>query len=282
MPISRRTFLQRAWTLTSVSAITTLFPSSFAKAQTLPKHLKDALEILSGLRPENNKYQNRPTIVTWKDKKIPCEQGTQVALDYKSEADCSGFINKLLCHSYNLMLKDLQRWMELGESKRPLAKHYHNVIVNQKHFAQITKLDEVQPGDIIAIKYLKEKDDDNQEDGKPATGHVMLVAGLPKKIEEPIKPTVHAATLQWEVMVIDQSKSGHGKSDSRYKKNEFSPCIKKDKDSAFYSGLGQGLLRVYTNEKGDIYGYTWSLCPTKEEFFYTRDKRDLVVGRLKF
>jgi hypothetical protein len=60
---------------------------------------------------------------------------------------------------------------------RPLAEDFHYAIVNQKDFIQIKKITQVQPGDIIAIKYIP----DNDSKTKDNTGHVMLVVEPPKK-----------------------------------------------------------------------------------------------------
>ncbi|AKG19964.1 hypothetical protein [Calothrix sp. 336/3] len=280
MLVSRRIFLQKASIITSVSAIGTVFPSLLARAQTLPKHLKDALEMLSGLRPENNNYQHRPTIFIWK--------GVGEACEYVSKTDCSGFINKLLSHSYSRVVKEdfFKEWMG---KERPLAKDYHQIIFKQEKFTLITDIKKVMPGDIIAIRYKKD------EDKSGNTGHLLLVAGVPEAPSEiqNLKPN-EQDMVHWKVSVIDQSNSGHGKKDSRYKNNGFSACISEDKRyCAFYSGLGKGFFRISTNKKGEIVGYSWSLCEESE--FYPveindynlekdeieKNKRHLVIGRLQ-
>jgi hypothetical protein len=110
MLIPRRTFLAKAWTITWVSAIGVLLPSSPVKAQTSTKqkHLEDALLLLEGLRFgwENNNYQHGEPKVTWK--------GVNGASDYVSKADCSGFMSKLLQHSYNDYFTDerFKQWIK--------------------------------------------------------------------------------------------------------------------------------------------------------------------------
>lgn len=287
MLIPRRTFLAKAWTITWVSVIGALLPSSAVKAQTLTKskHLEEALSLLEGLRlegrPENNNYQHKPIDVTWK--------GVNEASDYVSKADCSGFMSELLSHSYsNYFTKErFKQWMEKTRD-RPLAEDFHYAIVNQKDFIQIKKLAQVRPGDIIAIKYIP----DNDPKTKDNTGHVMLVVELPKK-RASTKPLVKK-TLQWEVLVIDQSCSGHGKDDSRRKpgssdasqpdddrqadddREQDNPC---KANKRFNDGLGKGTMRVYTNEENDdILGYTWSTFENSE--YYCPDEKHLVIGRL--
>ncbi len=275
MSIPRRTFLAKAGTLTLGGTISLLLPSPVSNAQNLikPKHLEDALELLYGLdsHPENNNYQHKNISVTWKN--------VNGASDYVSKADCSGFISELLRHSYSdyFTLKRFEQWMKEKRS-RPLAEDFHNAIITQKDFVQIKKLTQVQPGDMIAIKYReKEDNDENKENGKPPTGHVMLVTETPKRRKS--SDPVEEGTTQWQVKVIDQSRSGHGNKDTRRKPNNFSPCKEKERYRAFYSGLGQGMLRVYTNEDEDIFGYTWSTnCSPKKP--YIQEQKNLVIGRL--
>ena len=289
MLIPRRTFLAKTWTLMWVSAIGVLIPSSLARAQTSTKskHLEEALLLLEGLRleghRENNNYQHKPIEVTWK--------GVNEASDYKSKADCSGFMSELLRHSYSgyFTQERFEQWMKKRRS-RPLAEDFYNAIITQKDFTQIKKMTEVKPGDIIAIKYIP----DNDPETKDNTGHVMLVVERPKK-RGSTKPLVKK-TLQWEVMVIDQSCSGHGKHDSRRKPGSSDDDSQPDDDrqaddareqdnpckpnKRFNDGLGKGTMRVYTNEENDdILGYTWSTFKNSE--YYCPDEKHLVIGRLE-
>ena len=269
MLILRRTFLAKAWTLTWVSAISVLLPSSAVKAQTSTKrkHLEEALSLLEGLRlegrPEDNNYQFKPIIVTWK--------GVNGASDYVSKADCSGFMSKLLRHSYSdyFTQERFKQWIKEKERKRPLAEDFHYAIVNQKDFIPIKKLSQVQPGDIIAIKY---------PDGEDTTGHVMLVAETPRE-RKSSEPLVEG-TRQWRVTVIDQSRSGHGEKDTRRIKDSRIKDNYCRKNDFFYCGLGKGTMRIYTNEEEDIVGYTWST--SKNLKYYSFDERNLVLGRLDF
>ncbi|NBS89561.1 hypothetical protein EBS67_06105 [bacterium] len=87
------------------------------------------------------------------------------------------------------------------DSKAPLAKHYHDAIIHHRGFKEITKIDEVRPGDIIAIKYPP---------GSGNTGHVMLVAAVPLK-RNPTEPLIKNS-IQYEIEIIDSTSSGHGAS----------------------------------------------------------------------
>lgn len=266
MLIPRRTFLGKAWTITWVSTIGVLLPSSPVKAQTStkPKHLEDALLLLKELRLENNNYQHGIPEVTWK--------GVNGAADYVSKTDCSGFMSKLLQHSYGDYFTDerFKQWIRENGRKRPLAEDFHYAIVNQKDFIQIKKLTQVQSGDIIAIEY---------PDGEDNTGHVMLVSETPKEIEA--QPPLVKGTKQWKVKVVDQSRSGHGTKDTRRIKDPQIKDVYCTKDDSFYCGLGEGTIRIYTYEENDnLFGYTWSRFKNSE--YFCPEERDLVIGRLSF
>jgi hypothetical protein len=285
MHIPRRGFLLQAWTITFLSAIAAILPASIAKTQTSTKlkHLEDALLILQGLLPENNKYQHGKPTVIW--------QGVDGAADYVSIADCSGFISELLSHSYSdyFTAEHFKQWSRTGKRKRPLAENFYYAIANQKDFLQIKKITEVQPGDIIAIKYIRHQDPRTKDN----TGHLMLVVEAPKK-RRSTKPIIEN-TVQWEVTIVDQSCSGHGLYDSRRKPDnsdygsvpdgnniadngENSPCTK---NKYFYDGLGKGIMRIYANEENDdILGYTWSKL--KKSRYSSPDEKPLVIGRLDF
>ena len=89
----------------------------------------------------------------------------------------------------------LELWFR---SKRPVARHYVEAIVAEKHFRRIHRLNDCLPGDIVATKYPK---------GNANTGHVMLVAERPRK-RVASAPLVEA-TEQWEVKIIDCTTSPH-------------------------------------------------------------------------
>lgn len=245
MLTSRRRFLQKASTLISLSAVSAFFPSSFTRAKTPLTHLEDALEMLRNLRPENNGFNGDPATVTWG------KNGT----DYVSKTNCSGFLNKLLSHSYGINEDYLKKWM--GTKKRPKAKDYHEAIYKKNKFKLIADFNKVKPGDIIAIKYHKVEEGDH-------TGHVLLVAGKSIKLEE------SQGEIKWKVPIIDQSGSGHGEGDSRYKDDGSDPCRKKN----FYKGLGTGFFRISTNKKGEIIGYSWSFC--EKSTFHVNDDSNVV------
>jgi hypothetical protein len=208
-------------------------------------HLDWAKILVRELQPANTSYQHKHGYVNWKG-----NDGKGV---YESHTDCSGFLTALLEQAYGFNKDYFMKWLNTG---RPLATTYHDAILNQQGFRQIQYLVDVQPGDVIAIKYPP---------GSENTGHILLVAERPRQ-RKASQPEIEG-TDQWEVTVIDSSQSGHGKTDTR----------RRD-DGAFGAGVGQGICRLYANRKSQITGYTWSTLAKSE--YYDQRERHLVIGRL--
>jgi hypothetical protein len=214
-----------------------------------PKHLNEARNLLQTLKPGNSKYGHEKLDVKW--------QGEDNAAASVCFADCSYFLDALLAHSYpKYNAEALNRWF--GSKKRPLAKHYYETITAKKGFSRISKIGDVRAGDIIAIRYLvanKDKD----------TGHTMLVVGTPK--ERTASAMIINETVQWEVPIMDMTRTGHGKRDSRLKSN-----------GEFSGGLGTGFLRIYATKDGTLAGYSWSFVANSG--YHEMKDRPIAIGRL--
>jgi hypothetical protein len=207
-----------------------------------PRHLADAKDLVQHLSLENTSYQLGGAQVRWEGRR-------------ESHSDCSGFLNALLMHSYAYSKEDFKKWFGSG---RPTAARYHDAISQRKGFAEITRLQDVQPGDILAVK---------NRTPKRTTGHVMLAVSAPRRMQAK-KPVIGNAE-PWEIAVIDSSKSGHGRTDTRHAKGEGN----KDHD-----GLGMGVLRLYADRLGKVAGYSWSTLDGSR--FVDPKDQDLVIGRL--
>jgi hypothetical protein len=211
-----------------------------------PQHLVDARSLVKQLALTNTGYKQGkgfPEIV-WDG-------------EVRAFCDCSALIDNLLMHSYGYSKAELKKWFG---AEQPTAKQYHDLIADPKGkgFVRITHLKDAQPGDLLAVKYAEEKPNH--------TGHVMLVDGLPTEMK-PALPEVKGAVKQWQVPIIDSAKSGHGKTDTRYEAG------------ASQSGVGKGILRVYTDALGKVVAYTWSPESTSQEA-YTQKNNHMVIGRL--
>lgn len=224
---------------------------SFAVSPDYPREGKDHLwwaeTLLRDITPGATSYQHTRDYggITWKG------YGSSNAI---SHTDCSGFMDELFAHTYGFMPDYMMRW--LGGKTRPTANRYYAAIADQRGFIHVKKVGSAKPGDIIAVSYPYDKSN---------TGHVMLIAEAPKKIT-PVKPLIDG-TEQWQVVIIDSSKSPHWKNDTRW-----------GSDGKRHNGLGKGLLRLYTDSEGEIAGYAWSLGPKSE--YHDRKERPLAIGRL--
>jgi hypothetical protein len=223
-------------------AIAGLCAAEMCLAAEAPKHLTAAIDLLDRLDLRNTSYRHNDPEVIW--------QGT-----CQSHADCSGFLDALFMHCYGYSSDDFKPWFN---SHRPTARRYHDAIAAQRGFHEIRRLAEVEPGDVLAVKYLKKRE---------STGHVMLVAEKPHRIA-PTRPVVTGAE-QWEVPVIDSSHSGHGPTDSRHHRGPNG----KDHD-----GLGRGIFRIYTDSEGRVIGFSWSIGSVST--FVAPNDEHLVIGRL--
>jgi hypothetical protein len=229
-----------AWSLALLLALP-LLPLR-AEPGTVPRHLTEAEHLVDGLNLADTNYEHGQPSVSWSNPKA-------------SHTDCSGFIDALLMHTYHYDPDQFKAWFD---SHRPSARRYYEAIVEQKGFTHVHYINHLKPGDILAVKYLKRTDN---------TGHVMLVEGYPKR-RKATEPMVDG-TEQWEVEIIDSSKTGHGVTDTRHKMGA---------DGKDHDGLGRGVLRIYTTPDGKVAGFAWSTMKVSQ--FKTPDDEDLVMGRL--
>jgi hypothetical protein len=208
-----------------------------------PKHLRAARELVKNLDLANTRYEHGNPDVRF-------------AAPYKAHTDCSSFATAFLQHGYDYTPEEFKKWFG---KERPTADHYHAAVIKQELFEPVTDFRRVRAGDILAVKYKNTKDKN--------TGHVMLVAGTPQamKAKDPVK----LGTEQWEVTVIDSSRSGHGKTDTRRGNGQ---------GGQDHDGVGQGILRVYTDKDGKVEGHTWSVGGKN---FMSQQEENMVVGRLK-
>jgi hypothetical protein len=203
---------------------------------TTPEHLRQARSLLDHLELQNTSYRHGSPRVGFEG-------------EVESHTDCSGFIQSLLERSYGYTDEDLSRW--LG-SPRPLARHFHDAIEARRGFTPLEQISEIEPGDLIAIRYSVKK--------RGNSGHVLLASGKASALPEP---------GAWSLPVIDSSHSGHGPTDTRHARG------KNGKD---HDGLGEGILRIYADPAGKVRGYSWSTNANSR--FKPPEAEHLVMGRL--
>jgi hypothetical protein len=234
--------------ISAVVAVVVTFAAIHATSarEAAPPHLLAAMDLLAAIEPSDTNYQHHNGVVHFPG------DGPGRA---ECRTDCSGFVDAVLKRAYGLKAAQLSDWLD---ANRPLAKHYHAAIKAEHGFQRIPIISEIRPGDILAITYPAGSKENN-------TGHVMLVAGMPKQ-RAATEPVV-GDTLQWEVTVIDESETGHGKTDTRHRP---------DKTSA--DGLGRGVLRIYSDREGHVAGYAWSILQVSK--FQSQSRHNMVIGRV--
>jgi hypothetical protein len=159
-----------------------------------------------------------------------------------------------LMHVDGYSPEDFKRWFG---SHRPTADLYHDAITEGRGFSAVTTVDQLRPGDVIAIKYITRHDN---------TGHIMLVVERPHRMIAGVP--IIGDTAQWAVDVIDSSESGHGPTDTRHKRAD---------NGRDHDGLGRGVVRLYSSPSGEVVGFTWST--TKFSRFVAPADEHVVLGR---
>lgn len=210
-----------------------------------PQHLFWATDIAKNVSPEYNAYDSNPSFIQWPD-----ANGVGI---YENRTKCSSFITKILMQSYGWTSTDFHNWMS---STSPTSDKYYDAIKQQNGFVIIGNIDDIQPGDIVAIKYPS---------NSTVTGHMMM-AKTAATLRTATLPIIEG-TNQYALQIIDSSQTGHGSTDSRL-----------NEDGTYNPGAGIGILRLYTNSVGNVVGYTWSTYNNSQ--FYDQRTRPIVIGRL--
>jgi len=239
----------RFFLLLILCCIVIIAPAALSASRDGHDHLWWAERLLSELDDTNTRYVYQRTAkgIAWKG------AGSDESYAY---TDCSGFLNGLFQHVYGFDATVLAKWLGVDARKTgPTANRYYWAIMEQRGFQRIARIDDIRPGDIMAISYPGDKRN---------TGHVMLVRAVPEKMD-PAVPRVEK-TEQWKVSVMDSTVSPHGRQDTRCRSNGF--CR---------SGVGSGEIRLYVNDAGEIEGYAWSMVPKSK--FIPSVRRPLAVGR---
>jgi len=212
---------------------------------TIPKHLIDLRLLEENTLPQNTHYQSHDMQVLWK--------GEEGSTEYICRTNCSGLINALLKYSYPITQQQLEIW--LGK-KKPKAREYYETIVKEKGWKRIKKITAIVPGDVLAVKFPPHSKD---------TGHVMVVDAFARS--HLASPPFLEGSKQWLVKIIDCTSAGHGSTDSRYLERR-----------KYRGGIGQGYLRVYTDQKDEMIGYSWSA--SRHSRIRDSETHPIACGRL--
>ncbi len=222
-----------------------------------PEHLIWAQLLVETTPAAANEY-GEPSAVSWKG-----DNGKRTS---SNNTKCGSLVSQVLRRAYE---PEMKSWAGCNS---PNAKTYHDLIEDEKGFDLISFIDDVEPGDVMAIEYLDagcKNHGCGTVEGCVASGHTALVAAKPVH-HAPTAPLV-PGTLQYSVEIIDSSSSYHGTADTRYQS---------EADKSHDRGVGRGTMRLYVDAEDPdhpVVGYTWSLDAGSE--FKASPERDLLIGR---
>ncbi|HTH16596.1 MAG TPA: hypothetical protein VL974_08085 [Magnetospirillum sp.] len=208
-----------------------LFAASAFAQQEVPRHLQLARELLENVKPENNDYMHVNEV------RFPSDLFSN---GYRSNADCSGLVIELLDRAGTSVRSRMA--MRSPKRNHPVSADFVASILQERGFQRIRMLDQAKPGDILAWEFTQGA----HQMSADATGHTMMLDGVPKRIEP--RPPEIAGTIQFEVPVIDSTEYPHDPIDTR---------IRKDGTKA--TGIGRGRIRLYADAHGSLVGYANNL-----------------------
>ena len=214
-------------------------------------HMAWAERLVRDIKPADNAYGSRPTVLQWR--------GVDGAIETRNRTVCSSFITRLLKQAYGHGTDDIKRWFG---SASPTADLYYQAISSGNGFKQIASISLVKVGDLIAIDYHRGQSAD-YESPSQSTGHVMLVAGQPMRLEGGSEGSLS----RYSVLVIDSSRSGHGLLDTRRQAN----------GGWGTGGVGRGEIGLQADGQGRIHSYSWSNLSRSKVIPQTQ--HSLLIGR---
>jgi hypothetical protein len=215
---------------------------------------------------------------------------------FANVSDCSSFSDTLMLRSYG--------WLPATTQPRPHAEDYYWAIRGGAGFEEITNVNDIVAGDVLALLY---------QPGAADTGHVAWIAVAPAPFSG--TPT-EGGLSQWVVTVIDSTNGFHDgvngpatSADDRYlgPLADGGACTTDAQCIAAYGanalcnsttliagsvcslmGVGRGQMRLYADSTGAIQGHTWS--PNYDSTYYPRPSplpaqggtftgEDVVIGR---
>lgn len=241
----------------SLSAVAPLQADAGLRLKAAPEHLIWA-ELLVETTPAAHNEYGEPSIVQWK--------GDAGRKSSSNHTRCGSLVSQLLHRAY---APDFKSWFGCDS---PNAKSYHDRIEDEDGFDLISFIDDVKPGDVIAIEYLDmgcKNHTCGTVEGCESSGHTAIVAAKP--VLHPASAPLIAGTLQYSVEIIDSSSAYHGPEDTRYQS---------EADKSHDRGVGRGTMRLYVDAKDPdrpVIGYTWST--NADSVFKGSDARDLLIGR---
>ena len=149
--------------------------------------------------------------------------GLNGSTTYSNSSDCSTFDTALLKLAYGFTSNQFAQWTGVSS---PQAKDLYNAAIADDGFVGFSNVANVMPGDDMFMKYL---------DSSTDTGHVVTIMAAPTLV------STNATQRVYNLNVLDCTASPHS-NDTRV---------------GGQSGVGEGVMRIYTDLSGNLTAYSW-------------------------
>lgn len=272
MDLSRRPFPGGAAVAAGATAVpgtTTASAPVSRRHRTSAPHLWEAEQLVGYLSlptcpPANNTYKepDQPNVVRW-----------------GSPGDASGWVNQSQCASFlTAVLKRTYQWAtsrffstHFGVAS-PFARDYQAAFAEREtpHFERVTRVEDLRPGDLIAIDYRNDQDTN--------TGHVVMVRSVKGVYTAPGSSLNFPGETQYAVEVVDCTSEPHGVHGvgnySRFPDNRIFTA------TTWTDGAGYGHMMFYASDStGGFSRYRWSVN-TSSAGTYTTAQRPVSAARI--
>jgi len=219
-----------------------------------PPHLSLARDVVANVKPEDNEYTNSRRYL-----RTPLDLFSS---SYTVHTDCTGFVEEVLHRSSGFAPKFSTRKFP----DRYSIIDYVDGINRGESFSKLTRIQDLQPGDFIAWKYVA---------GTAASGingHIAMVATTPTPTGANAQNLKEAQ--QWEVTVIDSSTGPASPDDTRYVQgtsaDQASSALTSTSQARMkLTGVGSGRFFIYTNEAGEVVGMAYGFRRAKINMQHT-------------
>ncbi len=191
---------------------------------------------------------------------------------YHGETKCAAFLTASLAHSYSWATSTY--FTDNFTSTSPSAAKYYDALSagTAQHFDSVTRVQDLQAGDVIVIKYT----DSGDTAGDP-TGHVMTVRSL-----QTYNRDANTGTTEYGIRVIDSTSNPHGvvSSSSGSPYQSFPDTRATTSNVTEYSGIGKGWIFIQVDATSAPTGYWWGVNENVVSQFHTVAVRPIALARL--
>lgn len=191
---------------------------------------------------------------------------------YHGETKCAALLTLSLTHSYSWATGTY--FTNNFASTSPTAAKYYDVLSagTAQHFDSVSHVQDLQAGDIIAIKYT----DSGGSEGDP-TGHVMTVLST-----QTYNRDGDTSTTEYAIRVIDSTSNPHGvvSSSSGSPYQSFPDTRATTSNVTEYSGIGKGWIFIQVDSTGVPTGYWWGANENVVTQFHSVTVRPVTLARL--